>query len=438
MPNESRQDALPLFWKALGASGGAMMASLLMSVAVARILGAEGRGLLAALQLWPSILGGVATLGLPAAAAFHIRKHPKLQATVFTTGLVLVFTSALGAAVIGWWQLPTLLPTLSTHQLPAARFYLLIGLPVTAVFIFVGGCGQAMSDMSIFNLAKVLPVLVQVPVFGGLLVAGLVTAEHIAFGFLAAQLAVALWLITATGRQFGFSLSRKRAVVSAMLIYGVGIWTSEILGTITLNADKLSISQWLSLRDLGVYSVAYALSRMASHLPNAVAAVIFPRNVGRGKAEVVASTARAFRLSFWPALIVAVPVAVACQPLFVRVFGAEFAASGLIFPLLIAECLIGSGSWVLAQAFNALARPGLIIVRQLSGLLTFCVLAFALMPHLGIVGAALAVLGASLVRLLATLATFRAGLGVSTPQILWQREDWHTLVAALRVKFRKK
>jgi O-antigen/teichoic acid export membrane protein len=407
-----------------------MVISLLIAVVVARILGAEGRGLLAAILLWPSVLGGVATLGVPSASAYYIRKRPRLKAAFYTNGLGVILIGAMVSALVGWLALPKLLPTLDTNEIDTARTYLLIGLPMAATFIFLGGCGQAIADMALFNKTKVLPVLVQVPVLAAIMAFGVLSAEHIAFGFLFAQATVAVWLTVEASRHFGVSLKANRVVAPSLLTYGSGVWAAEILGTITLNADKLVISHWLTLRDLGVYTLAYSLSRVVSHVPNSIAAIIFPLNVGREKMEVIRSTAQAFRLSFWPALLVALPIAIAANPLFPMVFGRDFVTSGQVFPLLVAECLISTGSWVLAQAFNSLARPGLVVARQIGGLVAFAAFAAILMPWLGIVGAAAAALAASIVRLLATLVAFRSGLGESIPSILWQRADWHKFRAA--------
>lgn len=428
---------LRLFWKAVSASGGAMVISLLLSVIVSRMLGAEGRGLLAAMQLWPTLLGGLTTLGLPAAVAYHMRRHPRLQASLYGSGLAVVLLVSCTAALASVLLCPYLLPGLNGAQLHTAQLYLVLALPVTALFIYLGGCGQALPDMVLFNRSKVVPVLVQVPVVALLVTARSVTAEHIAFGFLFAQYIVAVWLVLAARKAFGLSMQRRSFVVKAMLAYGFGVWAAEVLGTITLNADKLTITQFLTLRDLGIYSVAYSLSRIVSHGPNSIAAIIFPRNVGRDKATVVDSTARAFRLSFWPVLLIAVPGAALCYPLFPLVFGKDFAPSGVIFPVLVAECLVGTSSWVLAQAFNSLSRPGLVVVRQAGGLLGFAVLSFVLIPPFGIFGAALAALGAAAVRLGATLASFRTGLGVPMPKVLWQREDWHLLLSSVRLMLRK-
>ena len=39
-----------------------------------------------------------------------------------------------------------------------------------------------------------------------------------------------------------------------------------------------------------------------------------------------------------------------------------------MFYLLSLECIVGGGSWILASAFNALGRPGVIVLRQVIAL----------------------------------------------------------------------
>ena len=65
---------------------------------VARTLEAHGRGIQAAISIWPVVLSGLFTLGIPSALRFRIPREPR-RATEFLS-IALIFAAGLGALAI--------------------------------------------------------------------------------------------------------------------------------------------------------------------------------------------------------------------------------------------------------------------------------------------------------------------------------------------------
>src|SRR5258708_4961549 len=70
------------------------------SVAVARVLGAEGRGALAGIQMLPTVIWGFASLGLPHALTYFIAKDRARTGEFVGTALAVCLPACFLAAVL--------------------------------------------------------------------------------------------------------------------------------------------------------------------------------------------------------------------------------------------------------------------------------------------------------------------------------------------------
>src|SRR5207249_4701683 len=105
-------------------------------VIAARWLGPEGRGELAAIQMWPSFLASFAMIGLPDAVVYFCAKHPSESRRYLVASVLIALGVMPVFALIGYILMPHLLSTQSPRIIGAARAYLilmplyaLVGLP---------------------------------------------------------------------------------------------------------------------------------------------------------------------------------------------------------------------------------------------------------------------------------------------------------------------
>ena len=104
-------------------------------------------------------------------------------------------------------------------------------------------------------------------------------------------------------------------------------------------------------------------------------------------------------------------------------FGSEFLEASVAFYILAIECIIGGGSWILASAFNALGRPGLVMIRQLIALSVTVALFFVCTPLWGLNGIAIALLVGSIVRMLVTVAAMNIVFKVRFGTMFFDKQD---------------
>jgi O-antigen/teichoic acid export membrane protein len=119
-------------------------------------------------------------------------------------------------------------------------------------------------------------------------------------------------------------------------------------------------------------------------------------------------------------VLVAVPLLLLAHILLLWIYGAKFIAATYIFQLLLGEAILAGMVSILAQLFLALGRPGILTSLESGGLVVTIFLLVLLVPRLGLVGAGIALVCSTLIRLISILVSFPLVLKKSAPN-LWPR-----------------
>ncbi|MES2354978.1 MAG: oligosaccharide flippase family protein [Pseudomonadota bacterium] len=401
-----------------------------ISMFTARTLGAEGRGVFVALLLFPQLLAGFAGIGLPNSFIYHARKYPDhipvmlgwtfLFVLLSTTILTLVGSLLVGYAAKGtdWVFLGNMVANLPADLRGFVVNFLWIAIPIAALAQFTATLAQGLSNFNVFNGARLLLPAAHLIL---MLLVWTVTrfdARTAALCYVGAAGIAVVWTLWRFAQYHRPRLSERPAFLRSYLQYGFGTYGIEILGVFSSQVDKIFILAVLNLRDLGIYSVAFGLSRVLGLLQNSVASVIFPATANQPISRVVTSVARAARISLALSLMAGLPLILFGSPLLKLVFGHEFAEGALVLQVLVVEVIVSGTAWILAQAFNSAGRPGLVVARQAIGLMVGVILLAVLAPRYGAEGVAFALLAGGAVRLLITILCFPWALGCAVPQLV--------------------
>jgi len=197
----------------------------------------------------------------------------------------------------------------------------------------------------------------------------------------------------------------------------------DLLKTVGLQIDQFLVVSFLSPAAMGLYAAALSLSRMLLLLQSSVVRVLIPRVSARPAAEVVAATSHAARVTFAAGTIPCVLLAFFSPFVLHLAYGNKFIEAGAITRVLAFEALFAGLSSTLSQAFLALGRPGTASLLQGAGLALSVPLMIVLIPHLGLLGAAIALLISTLFRYALVLLSFPWLLHQAAPGIFLTQED---------------
>ncbi|HEV8686697.1 MAG TPA: oligosaccharide flippase family protein [Gaiellaceae bacterium] len=368
--------------------------NVLTGIVLARTLGPEGRGELAAILLWPAALATVGNLGVADATTFYAARRRAALGTLAGSAAVVWLAQSLLLVSVAAAVVSIVFSGYPADVRPLALAYVAY-IPLFLATVYAMNLLQGLHQFRDFQFIRLLLI--------ALTAAGLTAAwasASLGVGaavlvYLGASSVTAVAAVILLGIAGATPLRVDRRVVSDLLRYGVRSHPSTVATMLNERADQLVISLFLAPAKLGLYVVAVTLTSLTSLVGSSIALVAMPRlarEVDRETRQRMA--ARYVRLTLVGSLLLTVPLLLITPRLLEILFGTAFnAAAGVARILLVAAVLLTTGR-LLAAVLKAVDRPlragladALALVVTVAGLAL-------LLPAFGLVGAGLASLAA--------------------------------------------
>lgn len=402
-------------------------------VITARVLGPKGRGEQVAISLWPQFLGYAMTLGISRALLYNLKRYPDEETKLFSAALLLSTILGIVATLTGIVFIPQWLAQYSAEVIHLAQWFMLTAPLVILSATFVAAL-EAEGKFSTANQVSYLSPLLTLAILGVLALTHALTPFTAVLAYTLPGLPIFFWLLTQLWNRYhprwhGLSASYKR-----LLSYGLRAYGIDLLGTLAGQVDQALVVNLLAPASMGMYAVAISLSRMLNLVQGSIITVLLPKAAARPVEEVVALTGRAVRVSSAFTLLGAIAVMILGPVLLRLLYGPEYMGAVSVFRILVIEVVLSGITWVLAQAFMALGRPGTLTILQAIGLGLSVPLMLVLIPVYGLEGAGVALLCSTTARLVFVLVSYPVILKVRPPGLLITREDWYFMQQILQFK----
>ncbi len=399
----------------LGAIGSLLVASLV----VARIAGPAGVGTLVLLRVLPWLTGLVLSSGLYGAAPYFLsgpgRSEPRYRSTLaamaLAAGVVGAGLCIAASPVLGPW----LFPQLSVALVAVAGISVLTQALESAAM----ACSQGFDDLSGSNRIIFLEEFLFLPFFGLLLLAGSDHLVAIVAALLLGDLATAGpgWARLARRGYFTGAGRPSPALARHVAAYGFRAQLGSIALLLNARLDVAIVGALIGPAALGIYAVASRYAELLRLPSLAMNYVLYP-DYARDGGVVAADKARAMlpRIGWIPAAL-AVPMALAAPLVLPLFYGSAFKEAVLPACVLLIG-LAGSGVIGVISAFlQGAGRPGLYSAAVGAGLPVTVVLDLLLIPHFGVIGAAVASTAAYATTTGVLVACFRAVTRAEEPAV---------------------
>ena len=413
---------LPRPVSALGLSLGTSVAiqglNAFTGILLARALGAEGRGELAAAIIWPSLLAGLGSLGLADAATFHAARRTAGTAVVAGTALALALAQSAALVAAGLLVVPLALGGYEDDTTRTALLYLLF-IPLNLLTLALLGVLSGLQRFRAFNGLRLLVIVGSAAGIGGLWLADDLSVAAAAVVYLVANALTLLGAVAAVATSLERRPGFDRSLARGLWGYGLRSHTSSVPLMLNTRVDQLLISLVLAPVQLGLYVVAVTLTSITSLIGSSVAMVSLPTIARLEDEEARRALARRhISLTMLVSAAVTVPLVLLARPLIEVFFGAAFAGAVDAARVLLAAAGVLATGRVLASILKAVGRPLDPGKAELLGLLVTVVSLAVLLPAFGIVGAAIASLLAYAASLAWNVRVAAAALSVSPGSLL--------------------
>jgi len=356
--------------------------SAVTGVLLARWLGPSGRGDYAAVTAYFGLSLLSFELGLGSSVAFHVSKYKGADYVWTAMGLLIPLTllAAVATVVVGvtvFGDSPS--RRASFIILPFAIALSFASAPVTFALLSL--------DLGSFNLVRLSQ-----PVAFGLLTVGThhVTTLSVPLVIilmtvaLAFQTALAWWLYIRVCSPRGHFVWKH---VRPLLRFGILNLSSTAPNAVNGRFDQIVLALVVSSAALGQYAVAVSLSMLAAPLVTAFGYVAFP-DLARG--ERISETIRAATRGSALVSIVSIALILVAAPFIVPVlFGPGYESVSRLLLVLAPGAAVVTVNQVFGDILRGLGRPGVVAVCESLGVVSTVIGLVLLIPHLGVMGAAL-------------------------------------------------
>ncbi len=405
--------------------------NLLTGIITARFLGVAGRGEQEAMGVWPLFLAQAFALGLPSALVYNLRKDPEQAPKLFAATVLSGLLAGALAIGVGVTFVPLWLAQHNAGVISSAKILMLFAPFVLFDEIFSSAL-RARGNYTLYNVVRFLRPAATVVALLTLALLGRLTPFTACLCYLIPSLPIAASLLGQVWWTYKLSWTRLGSATKSLISYGTRSFGIDLLGALSLQVDKVLVVGFLSAESTGLYVASLSLAKMLNVFQGAAIAVLFPQASGLSAREAVTLAGRTARISTAVTVVSALVLGVLGPWALGLLYGPDFRDGANLMRLLIAVTVFeGTGS-VLAQAFMATNRPGVITLLQAFGLLLNLPLLLILVPRLGLMGAGISLLATSLARLLFIVASFPIILKVPPPSLWPNRAD----VGALLSRFR--
>lgn len=331
-----------------------LVINLLTGIIVARLLGADGRGELAAILAVSQVATWIFAMGCNPAAAFHLARHPEEGGSLIGSWLVLLIPFTVLGLVVLIALLPVALAAQRDEVVAMARLFAAT-LAAGLVLELLNGAILGDHRFILWNWLRLLQP-------AGVAVLYVVLWQLDALSVGSALIVNAVMIVVPTVGACAWALRRYgRPRADARLArttfwYGFRVHGAGVAGTVNARLDLAIIPAFVGAAGVGLYSVATNLAAIVGTLAGTIVSLVLPaaaRRAERGAATVVASMYAALGIGLLGALAVGVLADVTLRTL----YGAEFAAATGPLRVLLVGYVLLMPALVLSQGLSAADRP---------------------------------------------------------------------------------
>ena len=397
----------------------------------ARLLGVQGRGEWAAIQLWPMLIASLGGLGMTEALVFFSSRKPRDGMTFAITSWTLLLPLSLFWIPIGYLAMPVLLSRQGEQVIQASRLLLLV-IPFEFVAISYHVL-RGWQDFARWNIVRIYKPLMYLLILLSLWLAGQADPFRLSQLYLILSVSLVplvLVVLLHHSRKHGRARIGMRHA-KPMLNYGLRSAIGGLPMTLNARLDQMLMAMFLAPAQLGLYVVAVSWSTLLGPMMSAIGYVVFPNIASAAKLEDAKDRfARTVRVSLALSAVSTAAVLLV-TPLAMRLlFGESFLPAIPSALVLVAAGFFSYSNLVIQHGLRGLGLPEATAWAEGFGLFATVGLLALLLPRLQILGAAFASLIAYGWTFL-VLVWFSAKRGQVTPRhfMVPQRDDWHALRA---------
>lgn len=399
---------------------------------VARLLGADGRGTLAAVTLWPTVLAYMGDLGGPLGLTYLAASSDHDPDRLVRTAVGTALCQSAAITMIG---VPITLWGLGSYpdERALGLMYLAAFVPINLLTRYLNGYIQGTGAFHHFNAVR---LTVAASYTLGVVVLFMTSSADVVavVGCIVASNALTL---AVAARAVGWARLRPgldAAIVRHIFGYGLRGHFGNVSFIEAMQLDLVAVVLLLGAYDAGLYAVAAAGAYVVRAQIGALGMVTLPTvAAGPDRAQRIVLAERLFRLGLLLTIVMVAAVVVTAPLVVPLLYGREFAEAVPLTQILCVGVVAASLRKLLGDALRGLGHPGPGTLAEFASWIAAALGLVLFVPTFQVYGAAVAVTVAHTVGFLVGVG-FAARVGLAPSRLFRLRQsDFGDLSTAVTV-----
>ena len=369
-------------------------AGLISGVLIARMLGAEGRGELAVILMWPTIIATAGLLGVDVILARKSSEYESFDAKLY--GIALFYSLILGIlyVFIMHLTLPFLLSGEKIYLLPLAKkitWYI----PFSLLTVYLCSIMLGRGDIKRYNYFRLLFSPIYIITLLALFTFYDVDVGDIVHGFILSTFLTGVLLFVYSQKNCRKTNSKPFDKIN-ILKEGFSFGVSSIIYALSTQLPFILLAAFVDVKAIGFFAVAYVVSTVHMPFGNAIGKVLFSEAALSSNSGADSGPYR-FRLILLIYIFVALLTLLLAPLLLSVLYGPGFSDAIPMLNYLIPATCIMVVTNIMDETLKGygISRPG--ILARLTGILILISVGYLFIGAMGTQGVLYALLIKSLI-----------------------------------------
>lgn len=364
--------------------------SIISSVLVVRLIGAEGKGIVSVFQTFFNMVITISYFSVGTGLVFYGLKENKLK-TYYDVGVNFSVILSTILLLLGLFFKDSI-QSLYFKEIPEEYIYLGLGLfYLNTLFFITQSYSRARKKPLIYNMSNFLEnVIYVITVIIYWFWVKNITAFDIIIAHAIGKLSSIAYTYTAFKLVPVFTLKNFSNIIK-MVKFGAKEHIGVISQNLNLRLDILIMGALIAKEEIGYYSIAVMIAQMVWYIPESVTVFLYPKIAGqRDNVESARITMVTNRITLFACFFTAALIFILGSFLIPLMYGADFTASLLPMNILLIGTVGLSAQKIITKYFSGIGKPLITSYTAIIGLIINLPLLYFFIPPYGIIGAALA------------------------------------------------
>lgn len=364
-----------------------ILCGLAATVFVSRALGAEGRGLVAAVLIYPQLLLSVFEGGMRQASIYFLGKRLADESQIL--GAIVAYTIL--SSAVGYSVAVYMMMTFEGQSYPDGLLLMAaLLLPISLCVSGLRGYFLGRQNISGYNRTAWVEKMSYSVAILLLYMLGYLTVANVLYITIAASiinLGIGLtFFVRSKPARPNIALPLLWKMMKSGAVYAIGLF----LITANYQVDILLLSWLAAVSELGQYTLTVKLAELLWQLPAAIVVVLVSKGANTDAKAMVQVVSKICRLTLLITMCSAIGLWVGCYYLVVPVFGADFTAVASMVGYILPGIILATVFKSLNSHYAGQGRPHYAVYIMGASVTLNIGLNLYLIPNYGGVGAALA------------------------------------------------